>query len=63
MTNEKAVVAYIEKIEEARRYLNMIKMSLDDHMGIGPDDVDWSHVGSISHVLESLKDIEEFIGR
>jgi hypothetical protein len=41
----------------------MIKMSLDDHMGIYPDDVDWSHVGSISHVAESLKDIEEFIGR
>ncbi len=31
----------------------------DDHFNVGPDEVDWGHVGTLAHYAELLKRITD----
>lgn len=60
--NDKALDAFIEKLELAKEITDKIKADLDDHMGFDPDHITWGHFGDVSHVLDALVGIANFMG-
>ena len=57
-TNTEAFIAAKADIDAM---LNALKALSDDHFGVGPDDVLWTHVGSLNHVAELLREVCDFI--
>ena len=39
--------------------LARLKVLSDDHFNVGPDEVDWGHVGTLAHYAELLKRITD----
>lgn len=54
---EKPVVAFMEKIEVARTLVAEIDSYLDDHLGVDPEQVNWSDVADAERVVGDLKNI------
>ena len=54
-----ALDAYIAKKAEIDTMLARLKALSDDHFNVGPDEVDWSHVGTLAHYAELLKRITD----
>ena len=52
-----ALDAYIAKKIEIDTMLARLKALSDDHFNVGPDEVDWGHVGTLAHYAEQLKRI------
>ena len=61
MTSQTALEAYIEVVDEATKLSDRIAMFLADHGEVAPDDVNWSHAGSMNHVYDLLKQVVDFI--
>ena len=55
--NKKALQAFCTNVADARELVTLIARHLDDHMGMGPDEVNWAHVGDAGRIRESLKEI------
>jgi len=55
--NEKALQAFCINIADARELVTLIGRHLDEHMEVGPDEVNWAHVGDAGRIRESLKEI------
>ena len=51
--------AYIARKAEIDTMLARLKALSDDHFGVAPDDIDWGHVGTLSHYAELLKRITD----
>ena len=54
-----ALAAYIAKKAEIDTMLARLKALSDDHFNVKPDEVDWSHVGTLAHYAELLKRITD----
>ena len=54
-----ALDAFIAKKAEIDAMLERIKALSDDHFDTSPDEINWGHVGTISHYAELLKRITD----
>ena len=52
-----ALDAYIAKKMEIDTMLDRLKALSDDHFNVAPDEINWSHVGTLAHYAELLKRI------
>lgn len=59
---EKAVFAFIQNVNDVQNILTGLKLYFTDHMELSPDNINWSHVGSVNHVKTLLNEINEFLG-
>jgi hypothetical protein len=58
-SNEQALTAFVSKKAEIDAMLTRLQALSDDHFGYAPDDVTWSHVGTLEHYAELLKRITD----
>jgi hypothetical protein len=54
-----ALDAFIAKKAEIDAMLERIKALSDDHFDTSPDEINWGHVGTLSHYAELLKRITD----
>ena len=54
-----ALDAYIAKKIEIDTMLARLTALSDDHFNVGPDEVDWGHVGILAYYAELLKRITD----
>jgi hypothetical protein len=58
-SNEDALAAFVSKKAEVDAMLTRLQALSDDHFGYAPEDVTWSHVGTLEHYAELLKRITD----
>jgi len=58
-SKEKALAAFVSKKAEIDTMLTRLQALSDDHFGYAPEDVTWSHVGTLEHYAELLKRITD----
>jgi len=58
-SKEQALAAFVSKKAEIDAMLTRLQALSDDHFGYAPDDVTWSHVGTLEHYAELLKRITD----
>ena len=58
-SKEEALAAFVSKKAEIDAMLTRLQALSDDHFGYAPDDVTWSHVGTLEHYTELLKRITD----
>jgi hypothetical protein len=56
-SKEDALAAFISRKEEIDQMLTRLQALSDDHFGWSPDEINWSHVGTLGHYAELLKRI------
>ena len=56
-----ALDTYIAHVHEAAELLTFLAAFIDDHGEVAPDDVNWSHVGSMSETVSQLRQVKNFI--
>ena len=61
-TNEKALDAFIGKVAEINKKLELLRGFMENHMDCDPEEVNWGHVGSAGHVVEELDNLINFLG-
>jgi hypothetical protein len=54
-----ALDAYIARKAEIDTMLARLTALSDDHFGVGPDEINWGHVGTLAHYAELLKRITD----
>ena len=54
-----ALDAYIARKTEIDTMLARLKALSDDHFNVGPDEINWGHVGTLAHYAELLKRITD----
>jgi hypothetical protein len=54
-----ALAAFVSKKAEIDAMLTRLQALSDDHFGYAPDEVTWSHVGTLEHYAELLKRITD----
>ena len=54
-----ALAAFVSKKAEIDAMLTRLQALSDDHFGYAPDNVTWSHVGTLEHYAELLKRITD----
>ena len=57
--NEKALAEFIAKKAEIDAMLKRLHQLSEDHFNTSPDDIDWGHVGTISHYASQLREITD----
>ena len=62
-TNDAALAAFIAKKGEIDAMLARLQAFSDDHFGADPEQVNWSHVGSLEYQAHLLKQISDFVFR
>lgn len=61
MTNqENALNAYITESVEVQEKLTKLVAHLEDHQGLSPDSINWSHQASLCHANAKLAELVEF---
>jgi len=55
-SKKQARETFIHHVASARELVTLLRRHLDDHMGIGPDEVNWAHVGDAARLVEVLKE-------
>jgi hypothetical protein len=58
-SNEDALAAFVQKKAGIDAMLTRLQALSDDHFGYAPEDVTWSHVGTLEHYAELLKRITD----
>jgi hypothetical protein len=58
-SQEQALAPFVSKKAEIDTMLIRLQALSDDHFGYAPDDVTWSHVGTLEHYAELLKRITD----
>lgn len=53
---------YTWHVENIRAMLSNLTEYIDDFGGVAPDDVNWTHVGSMAEMAEQLRQLCEFVG-
>jgi hypothetical protein len=59
MSKEQELAAFVSKEAEIDAMLTRLQRLSDDHFGYAPDEITWSHVGTLEHYAELLKRITE----
>ena len=54
-----ALDAYIARKAEIDTLLARLTALSDDHFGVDPDEINWGHVGTLTHYAELLKRITD----
>ena len=54
-SREEALAAFVFKKAEIDTMLTRLQALSEDHFGYAPEDVTWSHVGTLEHYTELLK--------
>ncbi len=57
--NRTALDAYIARKAEIDTMLARLTALSDDHFGVGPDEINWGHVGTLAHYAQLLKRITD----
>jgi hypothetical protein len=57
--NDHALTAFVSKKAEVDSMLTRVQGLSDDHFGYAPDEVTWSHVGTLEHYADLLKRITD----
>jgi hypothetical protein len=57
--NQKALDAFIARKAEIDAMLERLKALSDEHFDVGPDEINWSHVGTLAHYAQLLKRITD----
>ena len=60
--NGQVVHEFMAAVNTINGKLELLSKYMDDHMGVSPEEITWSHVGSANHILEKLNEIIEFAG-
>jgi hypothetical protein len=50
-----ALTAFLQKKAEVDAMLVRLQVLSDDHFGYAPDEITWSHVGTLEHYASLLK--------
>ena len=58
-SKEEALAAFVSKKAEIDEALTRLQALSDDHFDYAPDDITWSHVGTLEHYAELLKRITD----
>jgi hypothetical protein len=58
-SSEQALAAFVSKKAEIDTMLTRLKALSDGHFGYAPEDVTWSHVGTLEHYTELLKRVTD----
>ena len=58
-SSQDAMAAFVQKKAEIDAMLARLQALSDDHFGVAPDEVTWSHVGSLEHYAALLKRITD----
>ncbi|NWH08056.1 MAG: hypothetical protein HXY22_05315 [Alphaproteobacteria bacterium] len=61
--NSKALDAFIAAKLEIDTMLERLKALSDDHFETSPDEINWGHVGSLSHYRDKLREITDMAFR
>jgi hypothetical protein len=58
-SKEQALAAFVSKKAEIDAMLTRLQALSDDHFNYSPDDIDWSHVGTLGYYAELLKRVTD----
>jgi hypothetical protein len=58
-SNGDALASFVQKKAEIDTMLTRLQALSDDHFGYAPEDVTWSHLGTLEHYAELLKRITD----
>jgi hypothetical protein len=58
-SNEEALAAFVQKKIEIDTMLARLQALSNDHFGYAPDEITWSHAGTLEHYAELLKRITD----
>jgi hypothetical protein len=58
-SREQALAAFVSKKAEIDTMLIRLQALSDDHFGYAPDEITWSHVGTLEHYAQLLIRITE----
>ena len=58
-SKEQALAAFVSKKAEIDAMLARIQAHSDDHFNCSPDEITWSHVGTLGYYAELLKRISD----
>jgi hypothetical protein len=58
-SKEQALAAFVSNKAEIDAMLTRLQALSDDHFGYGPDEIDWSHVGTLGYYAELLKRVTD----
>jgi hypothetical protein len=58
-SSQDALAAFVQKKAEIDAMLARLQALSDDHFGYGPDEVTWSHLGTLEHYAALLKRITD----
>ena len=58
-SNDDALAAFVARKTEIDTMLTRLQTLSDDHFGYAPDEITWSHVGTLEHYTELLKRITD----
>ena len=58
-SRQDALAAFVQKKAEIDLMLARLQALSDDHFGVAPEEVTWSHVGSLEHYAALLKRITD----
>ena len=62
MFNEKALIAFMEAIQEISEELEDLKNYVDNHLDVAPEAVNWGNVGTARHLLELVREAGVSVG-
>ena len=60
--NEKALIAFMEAIQEISEELEDLKNYVDNHLDVAPEAVNWGNVGTARHLLELVREAGVSVG-
>ena len=58
-SSQDALAAFVQKKAEIDAMLARLQALSDDHFGYSPDEVTWSHLGTLEHYAALLKRITD----
>ena len=61
MENQKAVDGYVRQVGRASEALDRLTQYIEDHGEIGPDEINWGHVGQMAHLVGQLTELVDQI--
>lgn len=60
--NERAANAFLLHTEHARAFAYAILKHIGDHFEADPENINWSHVGTVIETVNRLEQIADFLG-
>ena len=60
--NEQALTAYVAHIDTIATIAARLVQYAEDHGGIAPDDINWTHVSDLTEVVKALRGAVSWAG-